>query len=63
MKTYWFEIDDEDSDLYGKEFLVEIDGQKMDACRYAQVLFPNTPLHYLGRVSEYEAEMMGFDTY
>ena len=64
MKTWWFEIDDMDSDLCGEEFLVEVESvQKTDAYKYAQELFPNVHLHCLGRVSAFEAEMMGLDTY
>ena len=64
MKTWVFEIDDMDSDLCGEEFLVEVEStQKTDAYKYAQALFPNVHLHCLGRVSTFEAEMMGLDTY
>lgn len=64
MKIWWFEIDDVDSDLCGEEFLIELENaQKTKAYRYAQKLFPNVHLHCLGRVSEFEAETMGLDTY
>ena len=62
--TWWFVVDDADSDLCGEEFLVELkDAQKTDAFHYAREIFPNVRLVCLGRVSELEAEMMGLDTY
>ena len=62
--TYWFAIDDENSDLCGEEFFVELaDATKEDAIAYAHELFPDEELTYCGRVSAIEAEMMGLDTY
>ena len=64
MKTYWFEIDDKDSDLCGEEFFVELkDAQKSDAYRYACEIFPDVHLRLIAEVSQFEAEMMGLDTY
>lgn len=66
--TFWFEINDENSDLCGEEFFVELDDSlgrptKQSAIDYAQSIFPNEKLHFLGKVSALEAEMMGLDTY
>ena len=66
--TFWFEINDENSDLCGEEFFVELNDSlfkptKKEAIEYAQSIFPDEKLHYLGKVSAYEAEMMGLDTY
>jgi len=63
MANYWFTIDDEDSDLCGEEFFVQIDGGKDDAYAYAHELFPNVQLKCYGKVSDFEAEYMGLDTY
>ena len=62
-RTYWFGIITEGSDLEGEEFFVEVEGKKPEAIAYAQSLFPNETLECFGRVSEYEAECMGLDTY
>ena len=65
--TWWFAVTDEDSDLCGEEFFVEIesllDEAKAKAIAYAKEIFPNVELKCYGRVSSYEAEMMGLDTY
>ena len=62
--TYWFEITDEDSDLAGEEFLTELKtDDKNEHISYAKSIFPDVKLRCLGRVSEYEAESMGLDTY
>lgn len=67
--TYWFEIIGEDSDLCGEEFFVEIQNAfdarvtEEEAIAYAQRLFPNEELDCHGMVTEFEAEMMGLDTY
>ena len=54
-------------DLCGEEFFVEIESEretaKQNAIKYAQEIFPNEELKCLGRVSEFEAECMGLDTY
>ena len=63
MNTYWFGIDDEDSNLCGEEFLVEVEGGRDAAFKYAHELFPGVHLHYYGWVSDFEAECMGLDTY
>ena len=67
--TYWFEIVGEDSDICGEEFFVEIQDtfdaklNRENAIEYAQKLFPNEELTCHGMVTEFEAEMMGLDTY
>ena len=62
MKTWWFEIVGEDSDLCGEEFFVEAD-DKREAFAIAKHEFPGEKLVTHGTVSETEAEIMGFDTY
>ena len=65
--TWWFGIDDPDSDLCGEEFFVEVnafpDIAKRVAIGRAAALFPNEEIKCYGRVSAFEAEMMGLDTY
>ena len=65
--TYWFTVVGIDSDLLGEEFFVEIKSEretaKQNAIKYAQEIFPNEKLKCLGRVSDFEAECMGLDTY
>ena len=65
--TYWFCIEDVDSDLCGEEFFVEVDvpleQAEKEAMRIAQENFPNEKIECYGRVSEMEAEIMGLDTY
>ena len=62
--TYWWGIDDEYSDLAGEEFFTELeDADYNDHEAYARGIFPNENLRCYGKVSEYEAELMGLDTY
>ena len=65
--TWWFGIEDEDSELEGEEFFVEVDvtldKAKQEAIKIAKENFPNTKLTCYGRVSQEDAEMMGLDTY
>lgn len=63
--TYWWGIEDEDSDLCGEEFFTELNFNATfeDHKKYAKKLFPNENLTCYGRVSAVEAEMMGLDTY
>lgn len=70
VTTWWFVIDDEESDLCGEEFFVEVEGTmdiaKQIAINKANELFPDIPYEKIkcyGRVSNTEAEMMGLDTY
>lgn len=64
MWIYWFEIVDENSDLCGEEFFTELpDAIKTTHIKYAKSIFPGVKLRCLGPVSEYEAEVMGLDTY
>lgn len=62
MKTWWYEVTGEESDLCGEEFFVEARSPK-EADEIARDNFPGEELHCLGRVSDYEAECMGLDTY
>lgn len=62
--TYWWGINDEDSELCGEEFFTELeDADKSEHRVYAKQIFPNERLTCYGRVTEEEAEMMGLDTY
>ena len=67
ITTWWFGITDENSDLCGEEFFVEInsplDTAKAKAIDYAQSIFPDEKLTCYGRVSQSEAEAIGLDTY
>lgn len=62
--TYWWIIDDEDSELCGEEFFTELEDATFEDHRnYVREVFPNENPQCLGQVSEEEAEMMGLDTY
>lgn len=62
--TYWWGIEDEDSDLCGEEFFTELENATLeDHKKYVKKLFPNENLVCYGKVSAVEAEMMGLDTY
>jgi ribulose kinase len=62
--TYWWGINDEDSDLWGEEFFTELkDADAIEHKKYAQAIFPNEKLTCYGMVSEEAADMMGLDTY
>lgn len=65
--TWWFAINDENSDMCGEEFLVEVnvpmDRAKACAVKIAKKNFPHEKLKCYGRVGLAEAEMMGLDTY
>lgn len=62
--TYWWGIEDEDSDLCGEEFFTELENATLeDHKEYVKKLFPNENLACYGKVSAVEAEMMGLDTY
>ena len=62
--TYWWIIEDEESELCGEEFFTELkDATRAQHRNYVKELFPNENPRCLGRVSEEEAEMMGLDTY
>lgn len=62
--TYWWGINDVNSDLCGEEFFTELatDSKEAHEC-YVRDLFPNERVTCYGEVSETEAEMMGLDTY
>jgi hypothetical protein len=62
MKTYWFEVIGEDSILCGEQFFVE--EEDIDkATAVAETYFPDEIITCYGDVDDFEAEMMGFDTY
>ena len=65
--TWWFGFEDENSDLFGEEFVVEVnvtlDKAKAEAIKQAKKIFPNEKIICYGRVSELDAEIMGLDTY
>lgn len=62
MYTYWFEIVGEDSILCGEQFFVEADSLE-NAFDIVGEYFPDEEVECYGDVDEYEAEIMGFDTY
>lgn len=62
--TYWWGIEDENSDLCGEEFFTELENADyIDHLIYVQELFPDEKVKSYGKVTEEEAEMMGLDTY
>lgn len=62
--TYWWGIEDEESDLCGEEFFTELKNADKAAHRaYVKELFPNEHPKCYGRVTEEEVENMGLDTY
>ena len=62
--TYWFVVDDEDSDIDGEEFFTELqNATRADHIKYAREVFPGVKLKCYGKVSAIEAEMIGLDTY
>ena len=67
ITTWHFEVCGEDSDLFGEQFFVEVEGNldtaKAKAVAIAQENFPGELLECWGRVSQLEAEMAGYDTY
>ena len=60
MKTFWFEV--RDGEFEGEEFFVE-ESTYIKAWKKATEIFPTFKLHCIGTVTDYEAEMMGLDTY
>ena len=63
-RTWHFGIVGEDSEFCGEEFLVALqNATKKDAIAYAHEQFPNEKLRCYGEVSEFEADIMGLDTY
>lgn len=62
--TYWWIVDDENSDICGEEFFTELkDADRARHTAYVRNLFPHDHVKCLGRVTMEEAEMMGLDTY
>ena len=65
-KTYWFEVTDEDSDLCGEEFFVEVEdgfGSLKKAWEVVRENFGDIKITCLGPVGPFQAAMMGLDTY
>ena len=62
---YWWGITDPDSELCGEEFLTALEGaSKEEHEKYVKDLFPfEKTITCYGRVTEYEADMLGLDTY
>ena len=62
--TYWWGIEDENSDMCGEEFFTALkDATKEQHRAYAKEIFPGeNPVCY-GFVTEEEADRMGLDTY
>ena len=58
--TYWFCIEDVDSDLCGEEFFVEAE-DRIAANKTACVYFEEP--HNCGEVTWEEADALGYDTY
>ena len=62
--TYWWGIEDENSDLCGEEFFTALkNATEADHKKYAHELFEKEQLTCYGKVTEEEAEWMGLDTY
>lgn len=66
--NFWFGVIDEDSDLCGEEFIVEVDaGYENDPLALAWDIaaenFGDVKMKCYGCISAFEAEMMGLDTY
>ena len=63
MTNYWWGIVGY-SPFAGEEFFTCLDTDDVEKHRaYAESIFPEELLRCYGKVSEYEAEMMGLDTY
>ena len=61
---YLFKVIGENSEIYGEEFLTELENaSKQEHIDYAHRLFPNEKIRCYGKLTEFEAEMMGIDTY
>lgn len=62
--TYWWIVEDENSEICGEEFFTELlNGTYENHVNYVLELFPDENPRCLGQVNEEEAEMMGLDTY
>ena len=63
-RTWLFEFTDENSNMCGEQFCVELkDATKKEARAYAKEQFPHERIKCLGEISEDEAEWLGLDTY
>ena len=62
MWNYLFEITSEWSDMCGEQFFVQCDTRD-EADEILGEYFWGEKCHYLGRYSDEEAEIMGYDTY
>lgn len=69
MRTtnYLYEVCGEDSPNCGENFFVQVNADDPDARDIANKIaaenFPDDKLRNLGRYSDFQAEMMGYDTY
>ena len=62
--TYYWIVEDEESEIDGEEFFTELEGaSKAQHREYVSELFPNVNIRCGGRVTEEEAEYWGLDTY
>ena len=65
--TWWFGFEDENSDLCGEEFFVEVnvtlDKAKAETIKQAKRMLPKEKITCYVRVTELEAEIMTLDTY
>jgi len=64
--TWWFEVTDEDSDLCGEQFFVEVGPSEHPLSKAWEIAvenFGDIEMKCVRRVSAFEAEMMGLDTY
>lgn len=62
FRNYLFEIVTEDSELEGYQFLVQETSQE-NAWKIARENFPDERLGYYGKMTDFEAEMWGLDTF
>lgn len=63
---YLFEVIDEESDLYGERFFIEVlDNEDAldEAWEIATETFPYEEIEYIGTYTPSQAEAMGYDTY
>jgi hypothetical protein len=62
MKHYLFEIDDENSEYEGEEFLVGAYSME-EAHDIVALYFGKVHVAYHGRLSDFDAELSGLDEY
>lgn len=62
--TYLWEIVGEDSELCGEQFCTELRSADMlEHAVCAHKAFPDETLKFLGKITQFEAETLGLDTY